>query len=206
MITASLILKNLRLLFIVALIVIGVWLYKDYQFQKAENVRQTENASQLRKSDSLRFTSQILTQGEIKEYLKYQNPDLEKKLNNVGIKINRIESLVSRNYTYKDTTKRETDITGLIESIKNSIPKEQTWVDTTKCQTIKGLVKFDGSTLKVIVSDREFKNKSDDIVYWERNQWKFLGIKTRLFGKKIITSTSFNDCGESKTIKIEKKK
>ena len=206
MITLDIILKNLKLLFIVALVVFGVWFYKEYQFQKVENIRQTENASQLRKSDSLRFTSQILTKEEIKEYLKYSNPSLEKKLNKANINLNRIEGLVSRTYTYKDTTRKETDITGLVDAIKNSIPKEQTWTDTTKCQSTTGLVKFDGSTLKVIVTDRQFKNKSDDVAYWERQQWKFLGIKTRLFGKKIITSTTFNECGDSKTIKIEKKK
>ena len=41
MITLDLILKNIRLLFMVALVGYIVWLYKDREFQKAENERQT---------------------------------------------------------------------------------------------------------------------------------------------------------------------
>jgi len=143
-----------------------------------ENKRQTENIHQTRISDSLRFSSQILTADEIKEHLQYQNSELKKKLLKDNIKLNRIESIVSTNYRYRDTVKRETDITGLVDAIQKSIPKSQDWVDTTKCITTKGVVLFDGKTLKVVVNDREFKNKSDAVGYWERKEWSFLGIKT----------------------------
>jgi hypothetical protein len=206
MITLSLILKNLRLIFIIALIAGAIWLYKDWQFQKAENIRQTENNSQNRKYDSLRFTSQSLTKDEIKEYLQYQNPDLQKKLENSNIKLNRIESIVSNLYKYKDTSTNETDVSGLISAIKSSIPKTQTWIDSTKCLTTKGTVSFDGQKLKVIVNDREFKNKSDGVAYWQRKEWSLFGIKTRFLGKKEFTAKQFDECGESKTMKIEKKK
>ena len=206
MITLDLILKNIRIIFIVILITVAVWIYKDWQFQKAENIRQTENNSQQRKYDSLRFTSQSLTKDEIKEYLQYQNPDLQKKLENSNIKLNRIESIVSNLYKYKDTTKKETDVTGLVEAIKNSIPKSQSWTDSTKCLTTKGTVSFDGQKLKVIVNEREFQNKSDAVAYWQRKEWKLFGIKTRFLGKKEFTAKQFDECGESKTMKIEKKK
>ena len=206
MITLSVILKNIRIILIVALIAGAIWIYKDWQFQKAENIRQTENNSQLRKYDSLRFTSQSLTKDEIKEYLQYQNPDLQKKLENSNIKLNRIESIVSNIYKYKDTSTNETDVSGLISAIKSSIPKSQSWIDSTKCLTTKGTVSFDGQKLKVVVNDREFKNKSDGVAYWQRKEWKFLGIKTRFLGKKEFTAMQFDECGESKTMKIEKKK
>lgn len=206
MITLSLILKNLRIIFIVALIAGAIWMYKDWQFQKAENVRQTENNSQLRKYDSLRYTSQSLTKDEIKEYLQYQNPDLQKKLENSNIKLNRIESIVSNLYKYKDTSTNETDVSGLITAIRSSIPKSQSWIDSTKCLTTKGTVSFDGQKLKVVVNDREFKNNSDGVAYWQRKEWSLFGIKTRFLGKKEFTAKQFDECGESKTMKIEKKK
>lgn len=190
---------------IVAGIVTSIWFYKDYQFQTLENKRQSENMHQTRISDSLRFSSQILTASEIKEYLQYQNSELKKELLKDGIKLNRIESIVSSNYRYRDTTKRETDISGLVDAIQKSIPKSQEWSDTTKCQTTKGIVSFDGTKLKVIVNDREFKNKSDAVAYWERRQWKFLFIKSRFWGKKQFTAKSYNECGESQVMKIEKK-
>jgi hypothetical protein len=206
MITLPLLLKNIRIIFIVLLIAAAIWIYKDWRFQIAENIRQTENNSQQRKYDSLRFTSQSLTKDEIKEYLQYQNPDLQKKLENSNIKLNRIESIVSNIYKFKDTAKQETDVTGLVAAIKNSIPKSQSWTDSTKCLTTKGTVSFDGQKLKVIVSDREFKNKSDGVAYWQRKEWKLLGIKTRFLGKKEFTAKQFDECGESKIMKIEKKK
>lgn len=205
MITLSVILKNLRTIFIVVLICAAIWIYKDWRFQIAENIRQTENNSQNRKYDSLRFTSQSLTKEEIKEYLQYQNPSLQKKIENNNIKLNRIESIVSNLYKFKDTAKQETDVSGLISAIKSSIPKSQTWIDSTKCLTTKGTVSFDGQKLKVIVNDREFKNKSDGVAYWQRKEWSLFGIKTRFLGKKEFTAKQFDECGESKTMKIEKK-
>lgn len=206
MINLDLILKNIKALFIVFLVIGVVWFYKDYQYQKSENIRQTENASQLRKADSLKFTSQILSKDEVKDYLEYQNSDLNNKLAKEGIKLNRIESIVSNLYKYKDTSTNETDVSGLITAIKSSIPKSQSWIDSTKCMTTKGTVSFDGQKLKVIVNDREFKNKSDAVAYWQHRQWKFLGITTRFLGKKEFTAKQFDDCGESKIMKIEKKK
>jgi hypothetical protein len=205
MITLDLILKNIKLLFVLALCIGVVWFYKDWQFQTAENKRQSENMHQTRIADSLRYSSQILSSNEIKEHLQYQNSELKNKLEKEGIKLNRIESIVSQTFKYRDTTKKETDITGLVDAIQKSIPKSQEWIDTTKCQTTKGIVSFDGQKLKVIVNDREFKNKSDAVAYWERREWNFLGIKTRFFGKKQVTAKMFDECGESRMIKIEKK-
>ncbi|WP_035647305.1 hypothetical protein [Flavobacterium sp. ASV13] len=202
----SIILQNLKNIVFVGLLVLAVWFYQDSKFQKKEKEIQTENASQLRKRDSLQFSSQLLSKDEIKEYLQYQNSDLKKKLANAGIKESRIENIVSQTLKYRDTTKRETDVTGLVDAIKNSIPKEQSWSDTTKCMTIKGIASFDGAKLKVSVIDRQFKNKSDAVAYWERQQWSFFGIKTRFLGKKVFTAKTFDECGESQTMKIEKKK
>lgn len=198
--------QTIRTIVIVALIASAIWFFKDWQYQKEENKRQTENVRQLRISDSLKMTSQILTTNEIKEYLEYQNKDLKNKLESAGIKPGKIESIVTHNYYYKDTTNQVTDISPLIKSIKNGIPDSQSFIDTTKCQTTKGSVVFDGKKLEVKVNDREFKNKSDGVVYEERRQWKFLGIKTRFLGKKQFTAKTFNDCGESQILKIEKKK
>jgi hypothetical protein len=197
--------QTLRTILIIAGIALAIWFYKDWEFQTAENKRQTENMHQIMIADSLRYSSQILSSNEIKEYLQYQNSGLKNKLLKDGIKLNRIESIVSINYRYHDTVKKETDITGLVDAIQKSIPKSQEWIDTTKCQTTKGIVSFDGQKLKVVVNDREFKNKSDAVGYWERREWKFLGLKTRFLGKKQVTAKMFDECGESRMIKIEKK-
>lgn len=187
MINLALILKNIRLIVVLLLVVAVVWFWKDYQFQKSENSRQTENNSQLRKSDSLHFASQILTLSEIKDYLQYQNSDLKNNLAKDGINTNRIKEIVSTKYNYKDTI------------IKKYVPGP--FIDSTKCLTIKGFVDSSGVT----ITDRKFTNKTDAVAFWERREWNFLGIKTRFLGKKQMTAKIYDECGETKTIKIEKK-
>lgn len=197
--------QDIKTILIVIAIAVAIWFYKDYQFQKSENIRQTENASQLRKSDSLRFTSQILTSQEIQDYLQYSNPDLAKKLKADNINYNRIESIVSQSLKYKDSESRTTDITKIVDAVKNNIPTSTPIIDSTKCLTIKGFVKYENDSLKLSITERIFNNKTDAVAYWERRQWNFLGIKTRFLGKKQFTAVNYSDCGESKTMKIEKK-
>lgn len=205
MITLKLI-QNIKWIGFAILVALLVWFYKDYQHQKSENIRQTENASQLRKADSLRFTSQILTSQEIQDYLKYSNPDLEKKLLADNIKLGRIESIVSQTLKYRDTSKVVLDVSPILEAIKNKVPNKTPFIDTTKCQTNKGYVEYVNDSLKVIFTEKTFNNKTDAVAYWERRQWKFLGLKTRFLGKKQFTAVNYSDCGESKVMKIEKKK
>lgn len=205
MITLKLI-QNIKWIGFTILVALLVWFYKDYQHQKAENIRQTENATQLRKADSLRFTSQILTSQEIQDYLKYSNPDLEKKLLADNIKLGRIESIVSQTLKYRDTSKVVLDVSPILEAIKNKVPNKTPFIDTTKCQTNKGYVEYVNDSLKVIFTEKTFNNKTDAVAYWERRQWKFLGLKTRFLGKKQFTAVNYSDCGESKVMKIEKKK
>ena len=200
------ILENLKLILLVAVTGLIVWLFMSWQYQKAENIRQTENANQLRKADSIRFTSQTLTSQEMQDYLKYSNPDLEKKLLADNIKLGRIESIVSQTLKYRDTSKVVLDVSPILEAIKNKIPTKTPFIDTTKCQTNKGYVEYVNDSLKVVFTEKTFNNKSDAVAYWERRQWKFLGIKTRFLGKKQFTAVNYSDCGEAKTMKIEKKK
>jgi len=112
---------------------------------------------------------------------------LKNNLEKDGIKVNRIKEIVSTKYNYKDTLIRKY-VSG-------------PFIDSTKCLTIKGFVDSSGVT----ITNRQFNNKTDAVAYWERNQWKFLGIKTRFLGKKQMTAKVYDECGETKTIKIEKK-
>lgn len=188
MITLDLLIKNIRLIFIVGLCIGIVWMYKDYQHQKSENIRQTENISQLRKADSLRFCAQIMTADELKQYLEYQNTDLKNQLLKAGIKENRIKEIVSTKYQFKDTLIKKYAV--------------GPFVDSSKCLVIRGYVDSSG----VVIKDRQFKNKMDAVAYWQRREWKFLGIKTRWLGRKEMTAKVFDECGESRVIRIEKQK
>jgi len=193
-----------KIVFVLALIA-AVWFYKDYGFQKSEKERQTENNNQLRAADSLKFTSQLLSKDEIKDYLLYQNKALAKRLQESNINPNRIQSIVSGQFQYRDDTLRSSDISNIISAVRKNIPGKSPFIDSTGCMIIRGFVRYENDSMKVDVAGRTFKNKSDAVAYWERREWKFLGIKTRFFGKKQFTSKSFDECGETKILKIEKK-
>lgn len=205
MITLKLI-QNLKWILFAILVALLVWFYKNYEFQKAENIRQTENIRQIRMMDSLKFHVQNLSAAEIKDYLEWENKDLKNKLSRDKINVSRIESIISSKLNYKDSVNKNWDLEDIRKAILESNPLEKEIIDTSKCLTIKGKIKFDGSKLSLDISEREFKNKNDAVVYWERKQWKFLFIKSRLFGKKQFTQKIYNDCGDVTMVKIEKKK
>jgi hypothetical protein len=186
MITLELIIKNIKLLGIASLIIWVVWLYKDNEFKKSENERLSENAEQLRKADSLRFSTQILSANELKKYFEYENSDLKNKLEKAGIKTDRVKEIVTVKYNYKDTLIKKYPV--------------GPFVDSSKCLVISGYVDSSGVTIQ----NRQFKNKMDAVAYWKRRQWSFIGIKTRFLGKKEMTAKVFDECGQSKVIKIEK--
>ena len=171
----------------VALCVMAVWFYKDYEFQKKENERQTENNRQKTIADSLRFSTQILNANELKEHFEYQNKDLKDKLAKAGIKTDRVKEIISSNYYYRDSIQK-----------KYFAGK---FTDSTKCLLIKGEIDTNGV---ITIKDRQFKNKMDAVAFWERRQWNFLGIKTRFLGKKEMTAKVFDDCGNSTVVHIKK--
>ena len=183
----------------------GVWLYKDYEFQKAENTRQTENNRQFRMADSLKYTKQVLTLTELKDYTLYQNKDLQKKLAQAGIDYKKIENIIATKYSYVDNSKKEIDVSNMVAAIQKNEPKTQIWKDSSKCLTIDGKIDFDGKNLKVVVDHRELHNTSYAVGYWERKQWKWWFIKSRLLGKRQITATVMDDCGTSKVLEIKMK-
>ncbi len=198
-------LENLKTVGIVLAILAAVWFFKDYQFQKSENHRQSENAEQLRKYDSLKYATQTYSKDELAEFLEYQRQDLNDFLKKEDIKIKRIERIITQRLEYRDTNTRTNDLQKVLEAIKENKRIEVPVVDSTKCLVVRGIVRFENDSLVLDLTDRQFNNTTDVITHWERNQWKLLGIPTRLFGRKKVTVTIRDDCGKSKTFVIDTK-
>lgn len=204
-ITSLLSLNNLKTYAIIAGVIVAVWFYKDYQHQKAENTRQTENISQIRKYDSLKFASQTYTKKELDEYLEYTRKDLRDFLKSNKVSTKRIEQIITQKLKYTDTVTRSVNLQPILDAINSKKEIKVPIIDSTNCMIIKGYVAFKNDTLDLKITDRQFTNRSDVISYWERNQWEFLGIKTRLFGKKTATVIIKDDCGNTETFVINKK-
>jgi hypothetical protein len=198
--------NNIKTILIFIGIVGVVWFYKDYEYQKSENKRQSENISQVRKMDSLKFASQTYTKAELNEYLEYSRKDLQKFLRENRIATRKIKQIITQELKYRDTLQSSVNLQPILKAIKQRKSIKVPVIDSTKCLIVKGYVLFDNDSLSLNITDREFKNKSDVISYWERNKWKFLGIKTRLFGKRKVTVIIKDNCGETKTFVIDKRK
>lgn len=198
--------RGIKDLLIVAFVVAAVWFFKDYQHQKAENIRQSENMRQIRMRDSLKYAQVTLDKVEILDELKYTRADLTQKLKDADIKIARIQRIVSTKQTYEDTAKVRTELKGLALAVSQGTPMTLPVIDSTDCWFMQGVIEFDGEEIFFDLLERRFKNATDVVTYWERNQWSFLGLfKTRLFGKKQVTVKIFNTCGETETYVIENK-
>ncbi|GAB4160820.1 MAG: hypothetical protein Tsb0033_17290 [Winogradskyella sp.] len=206
MILSLLKLDNIKTYLIVIGIIAAVWFYKDYTYQKSENKRQSENIEQIRMMDSLRFASQTYTKKELDEYLEYSRKDLQKFLDENNIRTRRIERIITQQLEYLDNQTRTTDLQPILDAIKQQRDIAIPVKDSTKCLVVEGWVKFENDSLKLDLDSRKFKNKTDVVSYWERNQWKFLGIKTRLFGRKKATVIIKDECGRSETFVIDKRK
>ena len=197
--------NNLKTYLIILGIAAAVWFYKDYKFQISENIRQTENIEGIRKMDSLKFAAQTYTKKELTEYLEYNRKDLQQFLKEQKIASRKLQQIITQELKYRDTIKNSVNLQPILAAIKNNQNIKVPVIDSTDCMIIKGFVVFENDTLSLNITDRQFKNKSDVITYWERNQWKLLGIKTRLFGKKKATVIIKDNCGTTETFIINKR-
>lgn len=197
--------ENLKTYLILIAIVAAAVIWTDYRHQIAENKRQSKNMEMIRKSDSLKYAEAVLTKKELQEYLEYQRKDLKDYFKENNIKIKRIERIITQKLDYRDTIHRTTDLTPILEAIRESKDIRVPVRDSTDCLIVEGFVTFENDTLSLDITDRRFRNRSDVVAYWERNQWKLLGIKTRLFGRKVATVIIKDDCGNTETFVVEKR-
>jgi hypothetical protein len=187
------------------MLVIGfvIWFYQDWKFQRAENKRAIENEKQLKYVDSLGNARLQFNKEQMNEYV-LQNKELRSIIKENNIKLSRIQSISVSDYKYKDTSSNKIKLPKVIEAIEQNDSISYTIVDSTKCLTIKGIVKYANDELSFTITDREFKNKTTVIGYWQRKEWKFLWFKTRFLGKKEAVVKTVDQCGETQIIEINK--
>lgn len=198
--------ENLKTYLIVAAIIAAVVFYMDYSHQKAENKRQTANMESLLSQEREKYTKLVLSNNELEKYLEANRRDLQDFIKENDIRYRRIEAIVTQRLNYRDTTPREVDLQPILDAIKRNQDIRVPVADSTDCLVVSGFVAFENDTLKLEINNRVFKSISDVISYWERNQWSFLGIKTRLFGRKVATVIATDSCGNTETFVVEKRK
>ena len=196
--------NNIKFLIIVLVLGAGIWVFKDWQFQRSENQRAAENERQMKYVDSLKYAYVILSDKQLKEYVE-DRADLMAVIKDNGIKMQRVQKILIQALSYRDTVDNNVDLSPILSAINNKKDFTLPVIDSTKCMIIKGTVKYINDQLSFQFDERTYKDKTTVIGYWQRRQWKFLWFKTRLFGKKEGTAVVSSECGVSQTIEIQKK-
>lgn len=194
MITTS----NIKAIIITAVLIAAVWIFKDWQFQKKERAVQEENVRQLLEAEKTHSAELLLNNNQLNEYIQ-GNEDLKALIAENNIKASRIEKVTEVRYEYLEAKEQKKDITPVVENIKKNINFSIPLIDSTECLVIKGSIDYKDDSLSYRINSRKFNNKTTTVGFWERRQWKFLFIKSRLFGKIQAVTFTRNQCGESNT-------
>lgn len=202
-------LLNIKNILIVAVIVAIVWLFTSWKHLGEENVRIKANYENALFEKEQQFTEfKFEKNQELQHYLELsdtQTSGLKEQLKQTNIKLNRITQIVSTSIRSRDTIINTIDLDSLAVKIKSDksfvIPIE----DKTDCFYFKAQFVYENGTSRIEVLDRQYTDTINQVSHWERKQWRFLFIKSRLFGKKVAKVTLFNKCGDVKTITINKK-
>lgn len=198
--------SRIKTFLMVLLIIAAIWFYQSWQYRGEEMKRQSENMEQVRQLDSFKYAALTYNKDEIQQMLDLQRQDLKQFLDDNKVKTRRIERIITQKLKYLDDESREVDLNPILDAIKDSRDAKVAVKDSTECLIVEGWVVFENDSLRLDITKREFKNITDVVSYWERNRWSFLGIKTRLFGRKKATVIVKDKCGVSRTIVIDKKK
>lgn len=196
--------KNISIIITLAGLVYGI---VDYTRTKNDNKRLRANVTNLTNEKNDVATILEFTDRELSDFLEARFSELEAKIDSANIRKKNIERVIVQNHYYRDTTQRRTNLTPVVEAVQKGVKISQPFKDVSKCLAISGFIEYDGHRLELNITDRQFSSINEVVSHWKRKKWKLFGlIPTRLFGKREIKVTVFNDCGESKTVILTKKK
>ena len=200
--------------------------FKTYEYVKEDRKRVKSNYENLlkeredayaKKLDSINGVSQTkfveYTFKKDKELLDYLNSSnnqlkgLEKMLDEANIKIKRLTDITSTVYRARDTIVSTISLDSLAQKINTLSEFSIPVLDKTDCFEIEGSFNFKDSKAQLNITNRKFTDTITTVDYWSRKKHRWvLGLKTGLFGKKILHRKEQSKCLVNvKTIVIHKK-
>ncbi len=206
----------IKILGVIAIIIAAIFFFRDWQKQNDEIKRLESNYKNQLKAQSkqeLEYRNQMLEfhfkkNRELKEFMDSNNQefgDLKSRLEKQNIKLNRITRIVGNQINARDTIINRINLDSLAHKFATLREFTVPFVDSTKCfYTKMELVYKDGvSTMQVL--DRQYNDTIWNITTKDRNKWSVLGLfDTKIFGKRIYKVNLISNCGNSRTIIINK--
>lgn len=206
--------SKLNLNFIVITLLVGasVYFFTSWQFRGKEMERNKSNyENKLLEKDEVFTEYQFQKTKELEEALENteQLKGLSQKLDSFGIKLRKVERIVSTRVIIQDSTLNKVvldSISAVLSKLQANSDGEVVYpiVDETDCFKIEARVVFSDGTITHEIINRQAVDTLNYITSFKRKKhhWLF-GIPTGLFGKKIYQVDLFNNCGFSKTIVID---
>lgn len=195
-------LGNLKTLGIVAGIVSVIWFYKSWQNRGDEIIRLEANYKNRLAEEKSHFSEyKLKKETELEQYLASttnQLKGLQDQLDKTNIKLHQITRIVSTNVNVRDTIISVIDVDSLAQKIVLNKDFEVPILDVTDCFKFRAKFVFKDGKSSFEVLERQYNDTINYVSYWERKQWKFLFIRSRLFGKKIAKVEIFNACNNTK--------
>jgi hypothetical protein len=183
------------------IIIIGLLLtalYTSYiSLQKAnDNIdRLEENFTQLHSSNTtLRLT--------LSEFEATMSTRMDSVIKSSNIKPKWIKEYIEINHHYHNTDTNIVTVT--IDPIDNT---KYNFREKIECFNVEGFISLKEKLPKLTLTTVGYNTKIDYIIYQNRKEWKFLFVKSRLFGSKQNKLYISSDCGETevKHVNIVKK-
>ena len=202
--------KNIALIVLIVGMVGGAW----YLISQNKTLKANLSTAKSNTSNALREKTSAIVELDLekKEFLEYiksrDNQDsqlngLIDKLSALEIDLKRVKKIVSTKVEARDTTLNIINLDSLAQKVKLNQQFTIPFNNKTKCFDISGTFNYKDGISSISINDRQFNDTINYIYHWERKQWKFLFIKSRLFGKKQLKDTVISNCGNVKTLIIK---
>lgn len=189
--------KNLTILLISIIIALIVGLFTTFkilQFQITEKNRVSENYESRIKSDSLKYSKEVLDKKELMTYLDFQRQDIKDFVQANGIKPSKVTEIITHTIEYKDTAKVIFDMDKVLQAINKKTSIKALFKKENECMSINGYTEYKNDSLRTVIDSASYHGQSDKIEYTKRD--KFLGLR---IGKKRTYTIIKDKCGESET-------
>ncbi len=184
--------KILIILITIIIVLCGILgvTYKRMTVHKADSIRHEQNYTQSQK-DVQRI------QLSYREFKDQKSNKIDSLLHELNIKPKQIESIITIRTTYTNT---DTIFVPLTQTNVNSFE----FIERIDCTEIEGSI-ITGLTNKpeLSITNLSHNDEIDYVAYWKRRQWRLLGIKTRLFGKKLGELKVVSKCGNINVHQID---
>lgn len=197
---------------IIVLIILLGFTYEQMRTNKNQALRWENNYQHSQEEISR-------VQMTFKEFKEQKTKKEDSLLKAIDIKPKQVEKIVyiENSYINADTHKVELVLEGSaiidldyipgsennISEIDKNIKRSSTFLYSIECLSVQGTLRTVDKNAELYITQVNYKNYHSYVAYWKRREWKILGIKTRIFGKKQGELEISSDCGKTKVKEID---